>query len=157
VDDFRVRSTKAGQDYLSISAKTGSNDCLAWITLYGSSIEGIYAWLRPEGEVYVEGWIKLHIRPDGQPLLRIDADLVQPIGEIDLRKKAPAKKSSAGAQEAVTATSDTQNVTDVTHVTPVTATQGRENVTRVTPVTPHPPDNRDSKKYDRPFDDEIPF
>jgi len=95
--DAEIKTTKAGQDYLSIIAVSGKDSYRTWITLYGSSVEAIIGQLRPEGKIYVEGWLSLPRDKEGERFPRIDADLVQPIGEIDLRKRAASTKAKEPA------------------------------------------------------------
>ena len=133
--DAEIRTTKAGQDYLSIIAISGKDSYRTWITLYGSAVEAIIGQLRPEGKIYVEGWLSLPRDKEGERCLRIDAEIVQPIGEIDLRKRAAPKKAKEPAPK---------KAKDP-------APNGRGEIL----ADGRAEQGGGAKKYDRPFDDDI--
>jgi hypothetical protein len=129
--DAEIRTTKAGQDYLSIIAVSGKDSYRTWITLYGSAVEAIIGQLRPEGKIYVEGWLSLPRDKGGERFPRIDAEIVQPIGEINLRKRPAPKKAKEPA--------------------PIPPPNGRGEIL----ADGRAEQNGGAKKYDRPFDDDI--
>jgi hypothetical protein len=122
-----IKTTKAGQDYLSVTGVCGIEAYRCWLTAF-SDIDDLLEKIRPDSDIYVEGTLKVKLDSQGDIFLHINAELAMVLFRPEVKLKEPARPQGAR---------------------PVNSGDSL-------PIQPPAPKGK-AKLHERPFDDDLPF
>jgi hypothetical protein len=97
VKTVAIKNTKKEIPYLSLDCVAGTDVLRCWVTMFGSDIEALAGKLRPDGEAYVEGTLKLKADSAGDAFLHCNAEVLTPLFNIGFDPKPKRKPLAAAA------------------------------------------------------------
>ena len=152
--DAVIKTTAAGQDYLAVTVTPLKEDGeRIWVSAFHNYDE-LVGHIKPEQVLYVEGTMKL-VRWDRagtpQSALRVTAERIEIMFDLDARPKPRAKPAAKAAPQETSAPVQQPGLA-------LSSSAERQKELKSPAGLYQAPAAMDTgKKYDRPFDDPLPF
>ncbi len=148
LDDAEIKRARTGRDYLALTVTTLDEKEQIWVSGFHNHHMELCDALKPKQTVYIEGALKLvRWERDGVPqaAVRVTAEKIEVLFGFDARPKARKSKDTPdGAKQEAMPLEPAENTHD----------------TRMRPATglfQGPAAIQSGKRYERPFDDALPF
>ncbi len=148
LDDAEIKRARTGRDYLALTVTTLDEKEQIWVSGFHNHHMELCDALKPKQTVYIEGALKLvRWERDGVPqaAVRVTAEKIEVLFGFDARPKARKSKDTPdGAKQEAMPLEPAENTHD-TRMRPATGLYQR------------PAAIQSGKRYERPFDDALPF